>query len=333
MDVVRIGVLGASRIAPSAVIAPARTLPEAQILGVAARDRDRARAFALEHDIPKTYDNYDALLADPEIDAVYNPLPNNLHGRWTIAAVEAGKHVLCEKPFAANAEEARLVDAIVKNSDADHVVMEGMHYRYHPLALRMVELAESGVLGRLRHVGARMVAVVPRRADMRYRFDAGGGATMDVGCYAIHQIRTLARSEPAVTNAQAKMASPDIDRWMRAQLEFDCGATGRMTCALWSGSVPITDVRVDGEEGQMRVLFPNRPQLFGRVFVRMHGGSTVRERITAGNTSFWYQLRAFCRAVLQREPPLTPTSDAVANMRVIDAVYEAAGLTRREPSG
>ena len=138
------------------------------------------------------HDDYSALLADDEIDAVYNPLPNGLHGQWTIAALEAGKHVLCEKPFTANSEEAEAVaDAAARS---ERVVMEALHYRYHPLFARVLELV--GTLGPLHDISVRMIAVQPNRNDVRYRLDLAGGAAMDVGCYAIHQIRSVAGSVP-----------------------------------------------------------------------------------------------------------------------------------------
>ncbi len=134
----RIGVLGAARIAPTALTRPAKQVPEARVLAVAARDPARARKFADKHDVPRVHASYDALLADPEIDAVYNPLPNALHCEWTIKALEAGKHVLCEKPMASNAREAeRMAEAAEKTG---LVLAEAFHYRYHPLAARMREI-------------------------------------------------------------------------------------------------------------------------------------------------------------------------------------------------
>ncbi len=143
----QIGVLGAARIAPPALIKPAKTNNDVVVAAVAARDVSRARAFAAKHDIARVHDSYEALLADPDIDAIYNPLPNGLHGKWTRAALAAGKHVLCEKPFTANAAEAREIAELAAQSD--RVVMEAFHYRYHPLALRIEEIIASGELGKL----------------------------------------------------------------------------------------------------------------------------------------------------------------------------------------
>ncbi|MCJ7672955.1 MAG: Gfo/Idh/MocA family oxidoreductase [Acidimicrobiia bacterium] len=329
MNPVRIGVLGAAKIAPKAVIEPARTLPEVEIVAVAAREPERARAFAAEQGIGRVHDTYEALVTDPEIDAVYNPLPNALHGRWTIAALEAGKHVLCEKPFTANAEEAEKVGAAAER--AGTVVMEALHDRYHPLAIRMREVVASGELGALRHLTARMLAVLPERGNQRYRLDLAGGSLMDVGCYSIHQLRTLASAEPTVVEARAKLSSPGVDRWMRANLAFPDGGTGRVTCGLLSAQVPTVDLRIEGDAGVLTAWFPNRPQLFKGFTVKLRGGGKRRERIV-GESTYWYQLQAFCAAVQHGAPVLTPPADSIANMRVIDAVYEAAGMEPRRPS-
>ena len=138
----QIGVLGAARIAPRALIKPAKANPDVVVAAVAARDVSRARAFAAKHGIARVHDSYEALLADPHLDAIYNPLPNGLHGKWTRAALAAGKHVLCEKPFTANAAEAREIAGVAAQSD--RVVMEAFHYRYHPMALRIEEIIASG---------------------------------------------------------------------------------------------------------------------------------------------------------------------------------------------
>ena len=151
----RIGILGAARIAPLALINPAKENTEVVVAAVAARDVSRARAFAAKHGIARVHDSYEALIGDPDLDAVYNPLPNGLHGRWTRAALTAGKHVLCEKPFTANAAEAREIAELAAKSD--RVVMEAFHYRYHPLTLRAEQIIASGELGKLERVEVGLV--------------------------------------------------------------------------------------------------------------------------------------------------------------------------------
>src|SRR6201999_2616828 len=170
----RIGVLGAARIAPSALINPAKDNADVVVTAVAARDGSRARAFAAKHGIPRVHESYEGLLADLDIDAVYNPLPNGLHGKWTRAALDAGKHVLCEKPFTANADEAREIADLAAKSD--RVVMEAFHYRYHPLALRTEQIIASGVIGKLTRVEAALCFPLPRFSDIRYNYPLAGGA-------------------------------------------------------------------------------------------------------------------------------------------------------------
>jgi predicted dehydrogenase len=325
MDTVRIGILGAARIAPSAVIKPARNCGEAVVTAVAARDRSRADAFATKHGIAKVHDSYAALLADPDIDAIYNPLPNGLHAQWSIAALEAGKHVLCEKPFTANTNEAEGVAAVATRTGL--VVMEAFHYRYHPLAARMREIVESGELGATRLIETALCFPLPKFSDIRYQYDLAGGATMDVGTYTVHLARVLAGEEPQVVSAEAKLRSPNVDRAMRAEFLFPSGATARITCSMWSKWVLQTFARVTGEHGELYVINPTAPQIWHRMRVKVDG-KTRTEKFSRRPT-YEYQLDAFCAAVLRGEPTLTPPADSIANMRVLDAIYVAAGMTPR----
>jgi predicted dehydrogenase len=324
----RIGVLGAARIAPPALIKPAKENSEVVVAAVAARDASRARAFAAKHDIARVHDDYDKLIADPDLDAVYNPLPNGLHGRWTRAALAAGKHVLCEKPFTANAAEAREIADLVAKSD--RVVMEAFHYRYHPLALRVEEIIASGELGKLERVEAALCFPLPRFSDIRYNYSLAGGATMDAGCYAVHMVRTFGGETPEVVSAQAKLHDPQVDRAMTAELRFAGGHTGRVRCSMWSSRLLQISAHVVGDRGELRVLNPVTPQFFHRLSVRSTDGKRV-ERFSR-RASYAYQLDAFAAAVLRGEPVKTTPEGAVENMTVIDAIYRAAGLPLREPS-
>lgn len=328
MTALRIGVLGAARITPAALIAPARDNPDVVVAAVAARDVSRARRFAGRHGIARVHDSYQALLSDPGIDAVYNPLPNALHGRYTRAAIAAGKHVLCEKPFTANAEEAREVAEAASASGL--VVMEAFHYRYHPLTLAIETIIASGELGRLLSVEAAFCFPLPRFSDIRYDFGLAGGALMDAGCYAVHMVRTFGGSTPEVVAAQAKRHNCDVDRAMVADLRFAGGHTGRIRCSMWSSDVLRAVVRVVGERGELRVINPLTPHVFHRFTVRS-GGTRRTERFPRRPT-YAYQLDAFRDAVLHGVAVRTPPEDAVENMSVIDATYRAAGLPVRLPA-
>jgi predicted dehydrogenase len=324
----RLGILGTARIAPSAVIRPARDSAEVDVVAVASRDALRAKDFAAKHHIPKAYGGYAELLADPDVDAVYVPLPNGLHGRWTLAALAAGKHVLAEKPCTANADEACAV--AVAAGRAGRVVMEAFHYRYHPLAARMAEIVASGELGTVRDVRASVCFPLPRFGDIRYRWDLAGGALMDAGCYAVHMARLLGGGEPEVVTATASTRSPKVDRAMRAGLTFPGGHTGVVRCSLWSADLLRVNARVVGSRGELRVLNPLAPHVFHRLTVRTP--DIRRSERLSRRPTYAYQLDAFAGAVLRGEPVLTGPDDSIRTMTVIDAAYRAAGLPVREPT-
>jgi predicted dehydrogenase len=310
------------------LVRPARQVPGVTVAGIAARDRERARRFAERYGVTRVYDSYQAVVEADDLDAVYNPLPNGLHGVWTLRALAAGKHVLCEKPFTANADEARTVaDAV---SASDRVVMEAFHYRYHPLAARLLELLDGGTVGEVRDVEARMCFPLPVFSNIRYNLALAGGALMDAGCYAVHALRTFGPGEPAVRTARAKLRRPGVDRAMDIAFEYLTGATGRVVTSMWSRHLLDVSLRVTGTAGSIRVLNFAAPQYFHRLVVRDRHGRR-RERVP-GDATYTCQLRAFRDAVVSGGPVLTDAADAVKTMELIDAAYRAAGLQPREPT-
>jgi predicted dehydrogenase len=206
-----------------------------------------------------------SLLDDPGIDAVYNPLPNGLHGIWTIRAMEAGKHVLCEKPFTANAAEAETVAALAVNGD--RVVKEAFHYRYHPMLLRPLEIVGSGELGTLERVDTAMCVLLPMPRDIRYRSDLAGGAIMDIGCYAVHLWRVLARAERTVVGAREKAMSAGVDRARSATLRIEVGVSGGLDCLLLSSKLLRLHARVVGSGGTLTLFNPLGPHVVNRTTV------------------------------------------------------------------
>jgi predicted dehydrogenase len=324
----RIGVLGAARITPSALLKPASRVSGVAVTAVAARDPRRAAEFAAKHGIPRVLPSYDDLVDDPDVDAIYNPLPNSLHARWTLRAIAAGKPVLCEKPFASNAPEAQQVADAARISGV--VVMEAYHYRYHDLARQLAEIVSDGRLGEVTRVRTWMCFPLPKFSDIRYQLELSGGSLMD-GCYAAHCLRLLGPGEPTVTSATAKLHGDGVDRAMTAHVRFPGGATGRLDSSMWSHRLLRFSAHVDGTSGRMRVTNYIAPQFFNRLSVTVDG-HTSHTRVR-GEATYDAQLRAFAGAVRGQGGNLTPPDDAVATMRLIDDCYRAAGLPVRGPSG
>ena len=327
----RIGLLGTARIAETALVRPAASVPEVTVAAVAAREQARAAAFAERHGIPVVQASYDALLANPDIDAVYNPLPNALHAPWTIKAIAAGKHVLCEKPLASCAAEAAQVAAAAAASGL--VVMEAMHYRYHPLIRRLAELV--GELGPVRHIQGWTSFAIADPGDIRYDYALGGGALMDGGCYVIDCLRLIGPGEPAVTAALADpvdalgggRSGAVADRATAVRLAFPGGATAWFESAFTRDGQDRDEVHVSCERGTVYVQGFIRAHSGHLVAVR--DGSVLADERGSGDTTYTEQLRAFAAAVAGRSDAPTSAAHAVGTMRLIDDAYRAAGLLPR----
>jgi predicted dehydrogenase len=321
---IKFGILGAARIAPDALIKAAHNVPDAQVVAVAARDPKRAREFADTHKIPRVLATYDDLINDPALDVIYNPLPNSLHCEWTIAALRAGKHVLCEKPLASNAAEA---ERMTKAADESGKILgEAFHYRYHPLADRIRALMTDGTIGRLVRVEGQFSVPIPE-TNIRFDWSLAGGATMDLGCYPLHMIRYFSGMTPRVVRATAETGPKNIDIAMDVDLEFAGGATAKMICAMKKDSVINATFTARGERGELRVINPIAPQRGHQLTVKTGAGE--KSETVPGDTTFTHQLRAFIKAVRGEAKFPTDGVEGIINMRVIDDVYRAAGLPPR----
>ena len=325
---VRIGILGASSFAPTTMINPAIGYRDVVVAAVASRDQPSADEFAAKYNIAKAYGSYEALIDDPDLDAIYVLVPTSMHGKWTKLALAAGRHVLVEKPFTANAAEAREIADL--SAKSDRVVMEAIQFRHHPLTRRVEEIIASGELGTLRRVDVTLCVLLPTFKANCYNYAMAGGAMMDAGSYVTNMARTFGGSTPEVVSAQAKLQKPRVDRAMKAELRYAGGHTGRLRCALWSGNMFRASAKIVGDDGELRWLSPAAPNLFPRLSVRSANGR--RSERFSRRTTYSYQLEAFANSVLRGEPVRTTPQDAVENMSVIDAVYRAAGLPIREPS-
>jgi predicted dehydrogenase len=322
----RLGILGAARIAPFAVLKHARRLDAVEVVAVAEEyhpERHLMR-FARKHQIPTTYRSFDALLGDPNVDAVYIPLPISMHADWCIRAIEAGKHVLCEKPLAANAADAARVLEAAEGTGL--IVAEAMHFRYHPLVNRVRDIIRSGEIGHVERIDASFSAYWPF-TDFRFDYAMGGGGTIDMGCYPIGFIRAVTEEEPTVTHAEAGLYGTLIDRWMRARMTLPSGGDVRLFVGMRCSNLLSVAMKIQGSTGSIAILNFIKPEVYHRMKVKTDAG-TRRERVSGGST-YRTQLEAFADAVRTSTPPVTNIEDSVKNARVIDAVYRAAGLPVR----
>jgi len=319
---IRIGILGAAKIAPPAVINPARDNPDFEVVAVAARDPERAKAYAAEHKIPNVAKDYDALLRRDDVDLVYNALPPAAHARWTIAALQAGKHVLCEKPFAVNAAQVRRMnDAAAKSG---RKLVEAFHYRHHHVMKRAVEIARSGELGKLVRVDADFSAPIPyREGELRWTREQGGGALMDLGCYPAHALRSLMGKEPRVLGADCVLQH-DVDVTTRAELEF--GAVSSSLAACMMPGRFFANLQLRGEKGTMEIANYIAPQMGCRFTVTVDDAE--RQEPTDGPATYTAQLAELGDVLLRGKEQLVTAADSLGNMTLIDSIYKAAGVER-----
>ncbi|WP_370182289.1 Gfo/Idh/MocA family protein [Rhodococcus wratislaviensis] len=326
MTELRIGVLGASRIAEPAIVKPAQILGH-RLVAVAARDRGRAEAFAQTHGVERVLDSYADLIADPEVDVVYNPLANAFHAEWNLKAIEAGKAVLTEKPFARNAAEAELVRNAARERNVP--IMEGFHYLFHPITGRMFALLGDGTLGTLQRVEVIMRMPEPKPDDPRWSFDLAGGAVMDLGCYGLHVHRQLGRfagGEPTVVAARAVERTTGVDESMDIDLVFPNGATGSSINSMNSERFEMT-LRLVGDRGEAFAHDYALQSGDDRITITTDAGTTV-ERLGTRST-YTYQLDVFAQHLADGTAFPIDVADAVTTMELIDSTYRAAGLPVR----
>lgn len=323
---IRFGTLGAARITPRALVYPCIDEPRARIHCIAARDRDRAEQFAAAHHIPEVCDSYDAVVGNEKINAVYNPLHIAAHREWSIKALRAGKHVLCEKSFASNAAEAEEMAAVA--AETGLVLMDAFHYRYHPVFMRAKEIYGSGELGDIREIrGAFHIPVPVDAGGIRMDYSLGGGVTMDIGCYPISWVRHISGEEPIEVDARAEVGPPNVDLMLETEMILPSGIRAFTSGDMRSDVQFRADLTVIGSRGTMVVTNPIVPQNGHAIEVTVDGRKRVET--TDRRPSYGYQLDAFIAAVEEGEPLLTGPDDAVKQMQLIDRCYEAASLPVR----
>ena len=312
------GILSTANIGRRAMIPALKASKLARVKAIASRDAERARNFAKKLDIPVSYGDYQALLDNPTIDAIYNPLPNHLHKPWTIKAAESGKHILCEKPLALNVEECRDMIAAAKANGVQ--LMESFMYRHHPRIQAAREMAHRGVIGEVKTIESAFTFNLQNASDIRYKPEMGGGALMDVGCYCINISRLMAGREPLEVQGRATWTPSGVDDQFTAILDFGDGLLAHFDCGF-NQSVRQRCI-VSGTEGFLVLRDAFLPGAGKTVINEVRAGTSRIHKFT-GMDEYRLIAEDFMETFESGELPYPP-EDGTANMRVIQALLQSA---------
>jgi predicted dehydrogenase len=324
-----VGVLGAANIAERAIVEPARALDGVRVVAIGARDPERAREAADRLGVPDAGD-YAAVLANPDVDLVYIPLPSTLQAEWAVKALQAGKHVLCEKPLTANAITAALVAETSEATGKRAFV--GFHYRLHGFTRRLLEVLRSGMLGEVRRVefDYSIPHFVVKPGNIRLDADLGGGSFMDVGCYAVDLVRA-AWGEPVVLSAEAMLSEDDprVDLQTDAALELPGGIPLGIRSSFIGDDRGSMSLRVEGSAASLVATSVIVPQWGAALTVTAGDEVLLEETAIEGENSYARQLEHVVAALRNATPSELDAELGVGTMRVVDDVYRAAGLQPR----
>ena len=338
----RIGILGAAKINKNALLDPCKKISDQVVItAIAARDKARCLKYVEKMGLTdcKVYDSYDDLINDENsCDALYNPLPNGSHFEWTIKALNNGKHVLCEKPFASNSREARIMVKTAKENNL--ILMEAFHWWYHPLRKRIQDLLNAGTIGKVKTMNADFLIPpnnIPRnKNELRYNSELAGGATMDLGTYTINWLREFNNREiPIVTSAEAVTWDDDreIDEGMKATFLFKNNIKAKMECSFIGNEFNVS-ITINGDKGTLKsLLFQNLV-----ICTDNDGNELIKESVGPKDMrTYDYMVRAFVSHVTQFENGIINEPDVFQNtgeeiinqMSVIDEVYKMANMNVR----
>ena len=320
---IRWGILSTAGIGQRRVIPAMKLANNSEVTAVASRDLDRAKAFAAELGIPKAYGSYEELIADPDIDAIYNPLPNSQHAKWSILCAEAGKPVLCEKPLASyTAEAQKMVDAFTSRGVP---FAEGFMYRFHPLAAKVKALVDSGTIGTFNTMNATFTFKIADESNIRLSKELAGGSLMDVGCYCINVMRFMTGEEPVAAKALADFgAKTGVDERLVGLLQFPSGVLGHFDCGLRQQFTHTYELR--GTDGRILVEKGFTVQPNETPIIRIWRGDSYEEITIPAVNQYTLMAEDFADALLNKRPPRFAGQDGIANMRVIDMLLADARL-------
>lgn len=319
---VRWGILSTANIARTAFMPALQTASNVEVVAVASRDLDRAFGFATRFNIPHSYGSYADLLKDREVDVVYVPLPNSLHHHWALQALQAGKHVLVEKPMGLSAAECLELAAA---ADANGVrLMEGFMYRFHPQISALLTLIDSGAIGRLSHMHSAFSFRLARADNIRLQPELGGGSLMDVGCYCVNIFRTLADEEPVEVSALARWHPGGVDESMCGTLRFAGGITAQFDCSL--NLARRETFLAAGTEATVELPRAFLPGTAATQMIVRKGYNSLETRTIAGVDEYRLMVEHFSDCVYTNTAPLFDAREAALNMRVIEALYQSAAV-------
>lgn len=319
--ILRWGILGTGRI-NRALISPLRISPRNRLAAVASRDADRARAYAAEWDIPRWFASYEALLADPDIDVIYNSLPNSLHPEWTIKACQAGKHVLCEKPLAVTVEDVEAVTAAAEQAGV--VVAEAFMYRHHPQTLKVQELIANGAIGRLQLVRGGFTFNLTRPGDVRLNPALGGGSIWDVGCYPISFARTAAGAAPVEAFGWQATGPTGVDLAFSGLLRFPGEVYAQVDCGFRS-ALRMT-MEFVGDAGRMTLTNAFKPDADSRLY--LWRGDEMEVLTFPEQELYLGEVEDLADAILLRKPQRVTLADSRINVATILALLRSAQENR-----
>ncbi len=313
----RWGVLGTGGILAGVLPAVAK-LPDHVVLSVAGRSQAKAGAVASRFGLPRCHEDFASLVSDPDIDAVYVALPNSLHAEWCIRALEAGKHVLCEKPLALSVADVRALFGAARRSS--RVLMEGFMYRHHPVIAETLRMVRTGVIGKIRRIECRFTSYLPPGDNYRWRPECGGGSAWDLGCYCLHFARLLAGAEPRESRSTIAWSESGVDESMRAEHVFPGGIA-----ASWQSGFTrpgLADASIEGECGTIRLDWPWLPELARNPLRLEKEGKDESVPVPAAN-SYAREFLHFGACVRGVEVPLGGEEDAAGNCEGLVRLLEA----------
>lgn len=316
--ILRWGLLSTARI-NWALIPPLQASKRNRLAAIASRNQVKAEKYAREWNIPRAHGSYEALLADPDIDVIYNPLPNSLHAEWTIRAVEAGKHVLCEKPMALNTAEADAITAVAQTHQK--IVAEAFMYRHHPQTLKIKELVESGAIGDLRLVRGAFTFNLDRKDDVRLDPNLGGGSIWDVGCYPVSYTRYVIGLEPEEVFAWQVVGSSGVDEVFTGQMRFPNGVLAQFDCSFRSNY--RAEMEFVGSLGTIRVPSPYKPGAREKI-LRHLGDKEQSMRVHGPELLYSGEVEDMADAVLRGKPQRITLADSRGNAVTLSALIRSA---------